>query len=250
MEKNGTVDREERIENSQENMGRFSDDLLQGTEVVIDPSSIWYWVYQILGQRHYVVLSNPLKMRAMASAKLKTDRADVLTLTNLLRGGYMAEPYIPTQKTMELRELARYRANLVRMRTNVKNRIRGHLLMNNAQTDAKPFSKGFVEEIQKIDDLKVQGCLRLGESIDREVHEASRAISQEAADDAGARLLITIPGVSFYSALLITSEIGEVSRFQDSDSLVAYAGLVPSTYSSGGTTYHGRITKTGSPYLR
>lgn len=250
MEKDGTVGREERIENSRENMERFSDDLPQGTEVVIESSSTWYWVYQILSQRHHVVLSNPLKTKAIASAKLKTDRVDALTLANLLRGGYIAESYIPTQKTMELRELVRYRANLVRMRTNVKNRIHGYLLMNNVRIDAKPFSQGFVGEIRKIDDLKVQGYLRLVESINREVHEASRAISKEAADDAGARLLMTIPGVSFYSALLITSEIGDVSRFQDSDSLVAYAGLVPSTHSSGGTTYHGRITKTGSPYLR
>lgn len=250
MEKDGTVDREERIENSLENMERFSDGLPQGTEVVIESSSTWYWVYQILSQRHHVVLSNPLKTKAIASAKLKTDRVDALTLANLLRGGYIAESYIPAQKTMELRELVRYRANLVRMRTNVKNRIHGYLLMNNVQTGAKPFSKEFVEVIRKIDDLKVQGYLRLVESIDREVHEASRVISREAADDAGARLLMTIPGVSFYSALLVTSEIGDVSRFQDSDSLVAYAGLVPSTHSSGGITYHGRITKTGSPYLR
>lgn len=65
-----------------------------------------------------------------------------------------------------------------------------------------------------------------------------------------ARLLMTIPGISFYSALLIASEIGDVSRFTDSNGLVAYAGLAPSTHSSGGTTYHGRITKVGSPYLR
>jgi len=60
----------------------------------------------------------------------------------------------------------------------------------------------------------------------------------------------TIPGISFYSALLISSEIGDISRFPDSSSLVAYAGLAPSTHSSGGTTRHGAITKQGSPYLR
>jgi transposase len=61
---------------------------------------------------------------------------------------------------------------------------------------------------------------------------------------------MTIPGISFYSALLLISEIGDVSRFPDSAHLISYAGLVSSTHSSGGTTYHGRIAKTGSPYLR
>src|SRR5208282_6158466 len=59
-----------------------------------------------------------------------------------------------------------------------------------------------------------------------------------------------IPGVGYYSALLIASEIGDVNRFPDSAHLCSYAGLTPSTHSSGGITYHGRITKTGSGYLR
>ncbi|MGH2638986.1 MAG: transposase [Rhabdochlamydiaceae bacterium] len=61
---------------------------------------------------------------------------------------------------------------------------------------------------------------------------------------------MTIPGISFYSALLISSEIGDVNRFPDSFHLVSFAGLAPSTRSSGGKTFHGRITKTGSSYLR
>ncbi len=61
---------------------------------------------------------------------------------------------------------------------------------------------------------------------------------------------MTIPGTSFYSALLITSEIGEIGRFEDSSSLVGYSGLAPSTHSSGGKTYHGPIMKSGSRYLR
>lgn len=61
---------------------------------------------------------------------------------------------------------------------------------------------------------------------------------------------MTIPDTSFYSALLIVGEIGDIDRFPDSSHLVSYAGLAPSTRCSGGITYHGRITKTGSPYLR
>ena len=65
-----------------------------------------------------------------------------------------------------------------------------------------------------------------------------------------ARLLMTIPGIGYYSALLIVSEIGDINRFPDSYHLCSYAGLIPSTRSSGGITYHGNITKTGSKYLR
>ena len=63
-------------------------------------------------------------------------------------------------------------------------------------------------------------------------------------------LLMSIPGISFFSALLIVSEIGEIGRFEDSSSLVGYSGLAPSTHSSGGKTYHGPMMKSGSKYLR
>ena len=49
---------------------------------------------------------------------------------------------------------------------------------------------------------------------------------------------------------MIVSEIGDVNRFPDAYHLISYAGLTSSTHSSGGKTYHGPITKTGSPYLR
>ena len=65
-----------------------------------------------------------------------------------------------------------------------------------------------------------------------------------------AKLLMTVPGIGYYSALLIVSEVGDINRFPDSYHLCSYAGLIPSTHSSGGMTYHGSITKTGSRYLR
>jgi transposase len=252
VDQSGTVLDEERIDNDIGNLERFSNSLPQGTDVVIESSSTWYWVYSILQKRHNVVLANAAKTKAIASAKVKTDRLDTLTLANLLRGGYIAESYIPPKKVMELRELVRYRANLVRIRTNLKNRIHAYLLMNNVkiETGSKPFTREFVSELKKIDEPRVQGYLRLIESVNVEIHEASKQISNEASSNEDAKLLMTIPGISFYSALLIASEIGDVSRFSDSYHLVSYAGLAPSTYSSGGKTSHGNITKTGSPYLR
>ncbi len=62
---------------------------------------------------------------------------------------------------------------------------------------------------------------------------------------------MTVPGIGYYSALLLLiSEIGDINRFTDSNHLCSYAGLIPSTHSSGGITYHGKINKTGSKYLR
>jgi len=61
---------------------------------------------------------------------------------------------------------------------------------------------------------------------------------------------MTVPGIGYYSALLVKSEIGDINRFPFGEKLCSYAGLVPSTYQSGGMVRHGGITKEGSRWLR
>jgi transposase len=64
------------------------------------------------------------------------------------------------------------------------------------------------------------------------------------------KLLKTIPGIGEFFARLIDAEIDDISPFRNAKKLAAYAGLVPSTYSSGGKTYHGKIIKQGNRWLR
>ena len=71
-----------------------------------------------------------------------------------------------------------------------------------------------------------------------------------AEEDPDTLLLMTVPGMGYYSALLTKSEIGDVRRFRSAKQLCSYAGLVPSTYASGNTCFHGHITKQGSRWLR
>jgi transposase len=146
--------------------------------------------------------------------------------------------------------LVRHRANLVRERTRIKNLIHSYILMNNIHIDAHPFTKELMRELRKIEDVRIKSYLRLIDALNAEIRDASDIIVQKAKDNQESRLLMTVPSISYYFALLIASEIGEIDRFNDSSSLVAYAGLAPSTYSSGDKTYHGAITKQGSRYLR
>jgi len=67
--------------------------------------------------------------------------------------------------------------------------------------------------------------------------------------DARAKLLMSVPGIGPFFSLLILYEIDDVSQFRERK-LCSYAGLVPTTYASGGKVFHGRITKAGSKWLR
>jgi len=52
-------------------------------------------------------------------------------------------------------------------------------------------------------------------------------------------LLMTITGVDYYTALLFTSEIGDIHRFSSSSKLSSWIGLVPRVHQSADTYYHG-----------
>jgi transposase len=249
VDKKGMLLKEERIPNDIDEVERFFADI-EDAQIVIESSSAWHHIYEHLSRRYQVVLSNPVKTKAIASAKVKTDRLDALMLANLLRGGYIAESYVPPRRIMDLREMVRYRAGLVRIRTSLKNKTHGHLLMRGVKIEGTPFSKAYVDKLRAIHNYKINGYLNVIDALNHEIDQVSRQIMLEAKDDEYASLLMTIPGISYYSALLIVSEIGEIERFPDSQHLCSYAGLTPSTHSSGGVTYHGNITKTGSKHLR
>ena len=52
-----------------------------------------------------VILSNPAQTKAIAASKKKTDKIDAHVLVDLLRGGYIAESYVPDKRVIESRQL-------------------------------------------------------------------------------------------------------------------------------------------------
>ena len=252
----GKVVENSKINNDLSEVDKVFKNVDNDAKVVMESSCVWYNIYEYLSKEKHldVVLSNPIKTKAIASAKIKTDKLDALKLADLLRGGYIAKCYVPDRRIMDLRELVRHRLELVRIRTRMKNKIHGIMLMKGVRItdDVHPFSHMYIEKLKRMNDYRINGYIRIIESLDSEINDVSRKIRLYVKENDIARLLMTIPGIGYYSALLIVSEIGEdTSRFPDSYHLCSYAGLVPSTHSSGGITHYGSsITKTGSKHLR
>ena len=92
--------------------------------------------------------------------------------------------------------------------------------------------------------------MRILKPLDVEIRLLSNEPVGIAEGDEDVRLLMNIPGIGYYSAVLMKSEIGDVSRFPSGERFCSYAGLVPSTQASGGTVRNGDITKEGSRWLR
>jgi len=226
-------------------------------EVAIEATPSWYWLYdQLEGEGFDVKLSHPLRTKAIAYAKVKTDKVDSATLAHLLRSDLLPLSYVPEKPVRLNRELLRYRASLVKIQTRIKNKIHTILAKNNLSHDFTDlFGKAgmaFLHSLSLPENYKIalEGYLSVLEMLKHQISGASARVRQLAEDDQDSRLLMTIPGVGYYSALLIKSEIGNVKRFPSAKQFCSYAGLVPSIHASGNVFYHGHITKQGSRWLR
>ncbi|MGC8896568.1 MAG: IS110 family transposase, partial [Candidatus Bathyarchaeia archaeon] len=202
------------------------------------------------------VLANPLKMRAIASAKIKNDRLDAKVLAYLLRGGLVAECYVPPRDVRELRALVRHRVQLVKSATMVKNRV--HSLLDRyglRHGFSDVFGKAGLEwlrrvELKPLDSLLLDSFIEQIECLEKLIGNVDAEIGRRASLDEDVRLLLSLTGVGVYSALLIKSEIGDIKRFPSYKKLISWAGLAPSLYQSGSVERHGHITKQGSAVLR
>jgi transposase len=223
---------------------------------VIEASSSYRWLYDLLSPRGEVVLAHPLQLRAIVAGRAKTDKLDAALLAKLLRADLIPKSYVPPVSYQHLRDLTRARARLSRQATAAKNEM--HALLTRRNIPA-PFACPFGPrgrrwlaslELDPVDALTRDELLaRLGH-FDAALAAQDRLLDDLAGGFPQVEALTCLFGVGLYSALLIVAEIGEPGRFPDGRKVGAYAGLTARVHQSGSECYSGRITRQGSPWLR
>lgn len=248
--------RVDRVDNDREALAGIIGAAPDRAKVAMEATGSWYWLYEFLEGTAAVVLAHPLKTRAIAEARVKTDKVDATILAHLLRTDLLPTAYIPPREVRDSRELLRYRAALVRIRTAVKNRVHALLVKNRLLPRCSDVfgrqGRAWLTtlELRPVYGHALQGFLTVLDVLEEQIRQATTRINAQAKASAEAQLLTTLPGIGHYSALLLLSEIGDVRRFPDARHLVSYAGLTPSVCASGGSVRYGCITKQGSTWLR
>jgi transposase len=257
MDSKGNTLTKTKFKNTTQDIFEFMDQIEPNSKIVMEACSVWQNIYELFEEEGFeTILAHPLKTKAIASARIKTDAIDAETLANLLRANLIPEAYAPPKHIRELRDIVRQRASLVNLKIQIKNKIHSILHKNGIKN---PFSDLFGKQgmhyLKNIDlgitdRYKLDQYMQILNVLDYHTNKVSKEIEKIAVDDFQAGLLISVPGISCYSALMILSEIGDIRRFENSEKLCSYAGLVPSVYQSGSKEYRGHITKQGSKWLR
>lgn len=258
MDERGSIIDERKLyhTNMQELKNYFSS-FNSDTHVVVEATRNWYWLIDCLQDLNLdVKLAHAKKVRIIAESTIKTDKIDAKVLAHLDRCNFLPQAYIANKETRANRELLRYHMSLVKIRSSIKNRIHSILAKNNIHYHATDlFGKDGIVFLQGLTlppvfTLELQGYLQLLDTLKETLVIVQKQIKHECTSAPYVKQLMTIPGIAYFSALLISSEIADIKRFSNHKKLCAYAGLASTTHQSADTTYHGKIIKDSNKYLR
>lgn len=225
---------------------------------VLEAGYNWGLIYDLLEELDFnPILGNPLKLRAIADAQIKTDSIDARTLANLLRAGLIPPVYVPPKDIRMQRNILRQRLWLVKLRTMLKNRI--HQIVERNHVETSCFSDLF-----GVSGRKFLDCLTLSEPenkllsqhlalldhVNEQVKETETWIEETLKDEPCRDIIETIPGFGKILSALIALEIVDISRFPNLGKFASYCGLIPSTYASGGKIFHGNLVSGCNRWLR
>jgi transposase len=259
-DKEGKVERRGKVDNTKEEFWQLLRPYQAG-KAVLEATRNWGLVYDWLEEiLDDVALAHPLKVRAIAEARIKTDKISADILCDLLRSNLLPEAYVPNKETREAKNILRQRMFFVRVQTMVKNRIytileRHPEIVSQTPDVSDLLGVSGMEWLRQVilpgqDNQLLASELELLEVLKQKISGSNGMVKELARGDKRIKLLRSIPGLGPFFSVLVAKEIDDISRFRDEKKLCAYAGLVPSTYASGGKVFHGRITKTGNKWLR
>jgi transposase len=256
----GLVRDEGKIGVRPEDLRKWAEEFLQpddeiGLEATTNSDAIATMLRDVVAR---VVVSNPRKTRAIAEAKVKTDKVDARILAQLLAVDFLPETWVADDQTRRRRRLVARRVHLVKQRTRLKNQVHAILSRNLIPTcpHADLFGgvgrRWLAKQVIPADEQRsVDALLRQLDFHGDELAEVEYDIAVDAIDDEVIARLMTVPGINVTVAMSIVAAVGDFSRFESPDRFVSYLGLNPKVKQSGDRpASHGRISKAGRSQAR
>lgn len=254
----GTVTESFRVDLEHDAVVAFGRSLWPDDEVVLEATGNTAAIVRLLTPFvARVVIANPLQVKAIAHARVKTDKVDAAILAQLHAAGFLPEVWAADDATLELRRLVSERVAVVRSIRRAKSRVHAVLHANLIpKYEGHLFGKGGRRWLAKAPLPKSERDL-LGRHLDEldwlqaRLESLERDLIVFSLDDARTRKLMSVAGISAVIATAVVAAIGYIERFATPQKLASYFGLTPSVRQSGaGRAIHGRITKQGNATAR
>lgn len=234
---------------------------LSPTDAVVleSTTNAWHLYDQLVPHVASVAVANPLLIKWISSANVKTDGHDTLKLARLLAAGMIPTVWVPPEAVRQLRALVSHRQRLIRQRTQARNRLHSLLHRHNlTPPEGELFGAAQREwwqhlAHQPMERLLVTQDLQLLDTVEPLIEQVEQQLCLESVKDPWATqvpFLVQQTGIGILTAMILLAAIGDITRFPHAPQLVGYAGLGTTVHDSADTHHHGGITKQGRRDLR
>ena len=230
--------------------GWLKKNLLPTDHVVIESTTNAWHVYDLLGPLvERVVVANPIQVKQIASAPVKTDVRDTLILARLLAANLVPEVWVPPAHVREMRR------QLVETHTQIVNRMHRHHLTHkrgkrfNEQNTAWQKDK----RLSKVEQFQLELEMENRAYIEKQISRIGQEVAKRSHRDPWAQdmtYLMQLPGLGVITAMTVLAAIGEIQRFESAKHLASYSGLTPGLEQSATKHREKGMTKEGRRELR
>lgn len=234
--------------------------LYANDQVVIESTTNAWHVHDLLSPLvERVVVANPIKVKQIATARVKTDIRDTLILARLLAANLVPDVWVPPVHVRQMRQLLSQRRQLVETHTQILNRMhsvahRHHLKHERGQRfNEKTTGWQTDERLSQLEQFQLGLEMENKDYLEKQIERMSgvvRRMSQQKPWAEDMLYLMQLPGFGIITAMTVLAAIGEIGRFETPKHLASYSGLTPGLEQSGTKNRGKGITKEGRRELR
>lgn len=229
----------------------------QAQRVVFETGPLSVWFYHALAAENLPAICIDARhaKAALDMAVNKTDANDADGLAHLAEVGFYREVRVKGFDSMLIRTLVAARRQLLKMRVQISNQIRGVMktfglvVPKGAGSVFERHVRSLLEDEEKLASI-VLPMLRAWSDIRHRTAELSKQLVRMAGEDQRCRLLMSVPGVGTVTATAFAAAVEDPANFRNSRAVGAWAGLTPRRHQSGEVDYDGHISRRGDKQLR
>jgi transposase len=241
VDSSGNIVKQENIKNVAHNFVQYFNSIPGEHITTVESTMTWYWLNDLLTSMNIpLVLAHAKYVKAIAYAKVKTDKVDSHTLAQLLRLDYIPVAYKISNEKRLLRDALRARLKIVQRHTSVTNSMQLLLAKFNFDSPSQlsGISKFQYEQLSEVEVL-----------LNDQMLDLEKQLYPFLIPNDDIQRLLWIPGIGKMNAFTILLEVDDISRFPDVKNFFSYCRLTPSARNSARKSKQ-RSSKDGNKYLK
>jgi len=241
VDSSGNIVKQADIKNVAHNFVQYFTGLGSENITTVESTMTWYWLNDLLNSLNIpMVLTHAKYVKAIAYAKVKTDKVDSHTLAQLLRMDYIPAAHKISNDKRILRDALRARLKIVQRHTSITNSMQLLLAKYNLTSP---------DDLEEIPRYQYNQLCEVETLLKGQMLNLEKQLYPSLIPNDDIQRLLWIPGIGKMNAFTIMLEIDDINRFADVKNFYSYCRLVPSARNSGGKSKQ-RSSKDGSKYLK